>query len=681
MQHAREAMVLSKKLNYPKGVAKATVIIGGVFLELGKYAEAMEYLRKGIELCDKSGDKHGKAKALYYTGHIYRNQFNYYTAVKKYTEALNLFKEIGDLTNVAISYYELGKVYSYVGNSPEALKNHYAALKIYEKQNFANGMMAVNINIAIHYSEQGNLDESLKLEFITLGIAQKANSKKVVGITYNNIGEIYFKKNNYPQALRYYRASLEICRETKDGEGEAVAYGNIGNIYEQQFLYTEAMAMYMHSLKVAEEAGDEEELIEANTNIAKVYIWKKDYSKSEMHLEMALKKAMEIGKVAEIKGCYEELTRLYKLQNKAKQTFESYSQYIIYSDSLYNEENTKRVTQVQMQYEFDKKVAADSIKNMQEQKLKDSEINAKIAIIEKGKTQFWLVVGGLVLVALALIIVINRFRLTNKQKNIIERQNFQIIESINYSRKIQDSILPNLKEMQEHIDNLFVFYKPKDIVSGDFYWYKQFDKCTLLACVDCTGHGVPGAFMSTLGSLLLDKLVLDGEFKPSEILNKLNSEIIRILHQQSGGAIQDGMDISICLIDKHNKKISFSGARNGIVIVKDQIAQRYKASNLSVGGNYRKDGKAVERNFETIEIPVATGDWVYMYTDGFIEQLGGAEGRPMNHQQFEHTLSLISTNENPEEKCKALQTTLDAWRGHNTRTDDVLVIGFQLSDD
>ncbi len=676
--YARQAAELSEKINYLKGLGISNVNIGAANLQVGKYTEALQCLMKALEICAKTGDKLCKARALNSMGSVYKNQFNYYAAIKKHSEALSLFKELGDQMGMAAVYFELGKLYNYIGNYPESLKQYYAVLKLYEEKKFTEGIMATYVNISENYNEQGNMKEALKLNFLALDIAKKINNKEGLAICYNNIGDAYYKNGNYAGALYYNKASIELCRETNDIEGEGVSYGNIGEIYEKQGHYSASLTMYERALKIAGETGDEEGVTIANIHIGRIYTKQKKYNGAEVYLKNALSNATKKGALGLTRDCYEGLTELYKLQKDYRKTFECYTTYISYRDSLFNEENTKKTVRAKMQYEFDKKASADSIKNQQEQKVKNAEIAAQNAVIEKGKAQFWFVVSGLFIVGIALVIVINRFRLTNKQKKIIEKQNFQIVESINYSRKIQDSLLPDKKEMQQAINSLFIFYHPKDIVSGDFYWYKQVNNFTLVACVDCTGHGVPGAFMSTLGSLLLDKLVNDNLVMPSEILNRLNDEIIRTLHQQSGGSLQDGMDISLCLMDKVNKTILFSGARNGLIVVKDKTAQRYKADVLPVGGNYMKNGKALERNFKTQEITLSPNDWVYMYTDGFMEQIGGKEGLPMTYHQFEELLVQVSSLENTEEKNKLLQLKLDQWRGPRQRTDDVLVMGFKV---
>jgi serine phosphatase RsbU (regulator of sigma subunit) len=179
--------------------------------------------------------------------------------------------------------------------------------------------------------------------------------------------------------------------------------------------------------------------------------------------------------------------------------------------------------------------------------------------------------------------------------------------------------------------------------------------------------------------LVLDKIVIDRFLNTSEILNQLSKEINNILHQHQGGDIQDGMDLSLCLINHQQKTLSYSGARNGIIIISEGKAQRIKADLMPVGGSYIKKGKALEFNFKTQEINLLPNDWVYMYTDGFIEQIGGtAPGTTMNYKQFEQQLIDISTDEETEVKSDKLTLALDNWRGENDRTDDVLIIGFQI---
>ena len=275
--------------------------------------------------------------------------------------------------------------------------------------------------------------------------------------------------------------------------------------------------------------------------------------------------------------------------------------------------------------------------------------------------------------------VVKRTQQLYEQKQIVEEKQNEILESIHYASRIQQALMPDMNELKQRFPEIFVFNKPKDIVSGDFYWFKQLGDYSLLACVDCTGHGVPGAFMSTLGTLLLDKVIITGLKDPSKILNQLSIEINQTLHQNIDKGIQDGMDLSLCLIDHQQKKINFCGARNGIILVSNGKAKRFKADLFPVGGSYTKKGVEVNRIFKNQEIDLKEGDWIYMYTDGFIEQMGERmSGAPMNYKQFESYLIEVSTNDSTEIKELCLQKRLEEWRGALARTDDVLIIGFQI---
>ena len=178
------------------------------------------------------------------------------------------------------------------------------------------------------------------------------------------------------------------------------------------------------------------------------------------------------------------------------------------------------------------------------------------------------------------------------EKKLVESKNKEIMASISYAKRIQDTLLPKENLMTTFFKNFVLFYKPKDVVSGDFYWFKSFGDTAVIATVDCTGHGVPGGFMSMMGSLLLDKIIQGQDLEPSEILLHLNDNIVRILDQKDGGEIQDGMDLSICVVNKESRKMAFSGARNGIIIENKGEIIKFDADLIPVGGTlYKKSAK------------------------------------------------------------------------------------------
>ena len=264
----------------------------------------------------------------------------------------------------------------------------------------------------------------------------------------------------------------------------------------------------------------------------------------------------------------------------------------------------------------------------------------------------------------------------NREKQKVEVQNKEIKKSINYARRIQNSILPEEKLMKQYFNDFMVYYRPKDIVGGDFYWYRCFGNIAVIATVDCTGHGVPGGFMSMMGSLLLDKIIQKNNLNSSKILKELNSEIVRVLDQQSGGEIQDGMDIALCVIDKASNKLVFSGARNGITIVRSDKVEKIDADLFSVGGSYTNRSKNLKRDFKSHEIFLNKEDWVFMYTDGYYDQLGEGDMSSLGLAKFEQILKSLS--ESKKNSNNSLEKEFEVWKGSIPQIDDVLIIGFKI---
>jgi ligand-binding sensor domain-containing protein/serine phosphatase RsbU (regulator of sigma subunit) len=263
-----------------------------------------------------------------------------------------------------------------------------------------------------------------------------------------------------------------------------------------------------------------------------------------------------------------------------------------------------------------------------------------------------------------------------KEKGKVEKQHREITKSINYAKRIQDTILPEEVLIKEYFKEFFVLNQPKDIVGGDFYWYRCFGNISVIATVDCTGHGVPGGFMSMMGSLLLDKIIQRNNLDTAQILKDLNNEIIRVLDQNSGGELQDGMDIALCLIDKENKRISFSGARNGIIIISGGKTSKIDADLFSVGGSFSQKSKEMKRDFKNNQLSFNKGDWVFMYSDGYFDQLSGRNMTSLGMDKFKTILEESISNE--MDKKEFLLQEFNAWKGDFPQIDDLLVMGFKM---
>lgn len=565
-------------------------------------------------------------------------------------------------------------------------------------------------------------DKTVEYYLASLKVADDANDSMCIGYSLNNLGNVFNRMAelnnpdvNRQQALNYFNRALTLRLQRKEYGDANVVMLNMSNVYTGMGQPKKAIEMLQQALDLFTRSNDGNGMDLCRLNISLGYIDLHDIEKNPKYLVTAedylskslteigyentpryasaltamgdirirqnrpqeaieyflkaLNKAKKDKSLEDIKGTYSGLMKAYAAISDHKNALEYHQLYVAIKDSIFNEKSGRQITEMAAKYESEKK-EKDIQLLTKDKKLQQSEIGKQKVI----RNTF---IIGLVLALLLAYFMYNRFQLTRKQKKTIEHQNEQIVESINYSKRIQNALLPSLSNMQQSIPSLLIYYEPKNIVSGDFYFFREFQNYILLACVDCTGHGVPGGFMSTLGNLLLDKIANSELLKPSEILTRLNDEIIQVLHQEEDGILQDGMDLSVCLIDKHNATVQFSGARNGIIVVSGNEARRYKASLLPVGGNYKKKGIPIARNFETHTITLHPTDWLYMYTDGFMEQVGGEAGLPMTYKQFEEHLIRISGKQTTQQKLQYLQTAFDTWRGNNEKTDDVLIVGFR----
>lgn len=267
----------------------------------------------------------------------------------------------------------------------------------------------------------------------------------------------------------------------------------------------------------------------------------------------------------------------------------------------------------------------------------------------------------------------------NQQKIELENKNQNITDSIDAAKSIQDAVLPPESHFKQLFPESFILYMPKDIVSGDFYWTSEWDNKLLVAAADCTGHGVPGAFMSMLGHNLLDKIVKESNLtQPSVVLDRLNQEIISVLHQNKDNSkVRSGMDIALLSIDKKKKLLQFAGAHNPLYLFRNKELIEIKADKLSIG-NYALHVKLGNRPFTNHEIPLEEGDVLYIFSDGFPDQIGGPERKKFFYQPFKDFLQSICTD-NPEEQKRSLQERNLEWRRHYDQTDDILVLGLKIS--
>ncbi len=259
------------------------------------------------------------------------------------------------------------------------------------------------------------------------------------------------------------------------------------------------------------------------------------------------------------------------------------------------------------------------------------------------------------------------------QKGEIEQKNKDITDSINYARRIQSAILPHQEDLKVNCPQSFVLFRPKDIVSGDFYWFTKRGEWLLVAAADCTGHGVPGALMSMIGSNILNEIIKDKSVTiPSQVLDHLDKKVLETLKRSGEDEVKDGMDIAFCALDLQNKRLEYAGANRPVVVIRNQKAVEYKSDKLSIGGHYQ-----VEKKFTDSFVQLEEGDTLYLFTDGYADQFGGPSGKKFKYKNLLTLLQSIQHNNMTEQRV-LLEQAIENWKGSNEQVDDILVIGLRV---
>ena len=671
----------------------------------GQNDSAIKYFTMVKNIFEQINNNHGVGISLNNIALALKDKGDFDKCLDFFNQAYELYDEVKDSSNMGSCLHNIGTIYSDMGNNPMALQFFHKALKLGEilndtsRQAFAFHEIGI-IVLDYEKDEEKALDYFLK----SLQLREKTNEKIQIPGSLISIAEVYKNQKKYEESISFLNRALEICQEIGEKKRISKTYLEMGSVYYELKDYQQAIEYFKKAKKINEFIDYKMGIALSLNKTALVYEKMNQPSKAIFNANNAYKISDEIGDLKGIELSTKILYRNYKKININSKALKMFELSVKTRDSIVNDDNLKSVINQQYQYEYEKKSLADSIKHQDEIIIHQAEAKAeeekRKAEEEKRKNQEFILYG---VIALLILIVAfsfylyTRFRLIRRQRNLIneqkktvdkaygelgeekkkvERKNKQIITSINYAKKIQQAILPEDELMQTFFTDHFVLFQPKDIVGGDFYWYRCFGDIAVIACVDCTGHGVPGGFMSMMGSLLLDKIVSNTKLSPSEILGQLSNEIIRVLKQETGGEIQDGMDLSLCIIDKKNKALHFSGARNGIYVIEDKEIKSFKADMLPAGGSFSKKSKEMNRSFTSQTIKLKENSWIMMYSDGFCDQLGGDKMMSMGNVKFEEMLQKSILQK--ELRQEYLMDEFNKWKGAFPQVDDLLIIGLQV---
>ena len=623
------------------------------------------------------------ASALNTQGVSFYIRGDYANAINYYTRSLKIKEELGDKKGIASSLANIGSVYLGQGDYGKAIDYFTRSLNIREEIEDKGGIAASLNNIGIIYKDQGDYKKALEYYNRSLKILEELGNKWSIATSLNNIGVIHIEQGDFKKAIEYYTKSLNMREEIEDIDGIAMSLNNIGVIYNEQGDYVKALEYYNRSLKKSEELGDENGISQSLNSIGSVYIEEGAYHKALENCSKGLNIAQETGDVQLIKDASGNLWKLYKKLGKHKQALEMHELYIEMSDSVLSIENKEAIIQQEFKYNYEKEAAADSVVAAEADKVKNAQLAVEKAqnkqhVLEASqqKQQKYFLYGILALALLFGGFIFNRFRATNKQKNLIETQHHElnethreITDSINYAKRIQSAILPQIKVVKEYLKESFILYKPKDVVAGDFYWMEQKNGKVLFAAADCTGHGVPGAMVSVVCNNGLNRSVREhGLTIPGEILDKTR-EIVVQEFKKSEEDVKDGMDIALCSIE--GMKLQYAGAYNPLWIIRNSEIIETKANKQPIG-QFEKPEPYTTHSFD-----LEKGDAIYIFSDGYVDQFGGERGKKFKAKAFRELLLSIQDKAMEEQKI-TINETFETWKGDLEQIDDVCVIGVRV---
>lgn len=576
---------------------------------------------------------------------------------------------------VAWTYFETGTTYYDYSKYNKAMSLFYLALPMAEDMNLQRLQSKVYNYMGIISSDQGNSKKAVYYFRKTYEIAAKLNDKNQQFVSANNLGVDYNNMESPVLALHYLNIAEKVVRPYKAYHLLPSIYGNKMECYLNLNDIKTAKAQLDSLYKyVSLDSSGTRHDISANYFSGQYYFRIGEYSKAAKFLESNLE-IIPKEDAQEFRKNYKELNNCYFQLKDYKKAYEAMNMYNAYSDSIANAENLRVTSEKENEYKSFK-----TEKELEIQKLNNANQSLKL---KRNRIAVILTSIILVLAVVGFAFVYKLFTdkrkanvVLEKQNNEINQQKKEILDSINYSKRIQDGILPSHEELVEKAGEHFVYYQSKDIVSGDFYWAtKRENGKFILACCDSTGHGVPGAFMSLLGYSLLTKSEEgDNTRTPADILNYVNEEMPKVFKNETRGEqIKDGMDVSICEIDRANLNLKVSGANNSIYHITDDVLHVIKAQKHAVSAMVDNDGFM----FANKEVKLKRGDMIVMFTDGFADQFGGPKGKKFKYKQLEEIL-LANWQKPLSEQRQILSDAFNNWKGQLEQIDDVCIIGIRI---
>lgn len=671
---------------------------------------AADYCRFGLQRAKQFNYKKGEADQLNVIGVCFLYQGQYDSSLFYFNNSLTIKEKLNSPRSEALTINNLGITYHYKGEYEKALTFYLKALKINEEAKDTSGISMGYNNVAMIYEQQKRYDDALKYYRLALNISEQLKNEPRIAYGHVNCGAVFKYQNKFKESEKEFLLAMPILEKNKDNKYLSLVYNNLGCIYLEGFNDPKkALPYFNKAYAIRESISDQQGLSETLENLGNTYLTLSDLDKSIDASTRSYHLGLKTGYLVSVRGASYLLAKANEKKGDYKQAYKWFEEYSKYKDSLFNEDNSRLMSEMESKYESEKKQL--EIENLQnKQALSDAELkNKEIALKRENIIKMAFAIGFGLMIVLAFfiyksyrqkhkankIITAQKFEVEH-QKNIVEEKNKEITDSINYAKRLQHAILPTITDVKKYLPESFILYKPKDIVAGDFYWMHVLNTTdsdlVFIAAADSTGHGVPGAMVSVVCSNALNRAVNEfGLIDTGKILDKATVLVVETF-AKSGEDVKDGMDISLLRLEFKNDnhttiKAQWSGANNPLwyceqVLGSEGGITQNNAQPTVIMRETDPDKQPVGKSdttktFSTKNFEVQKGNTIYLFTDGFADQFGGEKGKKYKYKQFLEKLLAINLF-SAEEQRKALDFEFEAWRGNLEQVDDICIIGIKI---
>lgn len=686
LSYLHRALIIKEEIGAKKDISTTLINLGIIHSNLGDKETSMRYFERALKINNDSGDKLGKASTLNNIGTIYYSLKEYKKAIALFQESFKLKEESGDNAGVAKTLNNLGFVYKDVGEFDKAFECYSRSLDIARKLDMKDLILELYDSYAQTYAKMNNFE--LALEFNNKHYALKDSlynldiHKQVLETQAKY--QLENKENTIQLLMKNQQLDIAEIKRQKAIKTFVIIGLLLVLVFSIFMIRMFIQKKKANRILIDQKFEIEEKNEELNQQKEEILAQSEHLTKINKELEMLSIVAQRTNNTVviatsegEIEWVNEGWLNLYGYK-ELSEFFHLYGTNMLdLSPNKNINEEIERCVNERTSLVYRSKVPDKNgkfiwiqsmltpIYNEYDEFYKLVEVGTNITELKEAEEE---------------ILQRNEeIRVQSEsmaQINIeLEKKNSQIIDSINYAKQIQESVLPSDKTLLESFSDVFVFFKPKDIVSGDFYWHAEIGDKTFIANIDCTGHGVPGAFMSMIGNTLLNEIVIEHKIhQPSKILDDLNKAVVFALSKKDKSAQEDGMDISLCCIDKMQNTIEFACANQLIYLFENEELHLIEGDIYSIGEKLFEKGDFKYKNHK-FELKPDT--CIYMFSDGYTDQFGGNE----NKKFYENNLQkIIIENKNKafSEQKNIISTTFDNWKGINKQIDDVTVIGLKI---